>query len=136
MTTFGLYNSGSKKNCGNGNRRPGQQQKILKCQRGFTSYPLSEGQRQTSHLMVQHESLKSTTNWRISVEGFWNHVATDGSVGKRGKWSACGWSVVAARSRRDGSMHGVYGTMDAELEVQRTIKRADGILVFRQESDG
>ena len=31
----------------------------------------------------------------ILVEGFDNHVATDGSLlGVTGKWCACGWSVV------------------------------------------
>ena len=36
-----------------------------------------------------------------------------------------------------GPLHGMYGTMDAELEVQRAIKRAEltnGVLVSLQES--
>ena len=55
------------------------------------------------------------------------HVATDGSLlGIAGKWEARGWS--AAQLNYDGelgSLHGVCGSMEAELEVQRTIKRAD-----------
>ena len=48
------------------------------------------------------------------------------SVGSLGQWSACGWSV--AQLHHDGemrAMHGTYGIVDAELEVQRTIKRRE-----------
>ena len=43
---------------------------------------------------------------QFPAEGFQGHVATDGDG-------------------ELGPMHGVYGTMVAELEVQRTIKRAE-----------
>ena len=63
----------------------------------------------------------------IPVEGFQNHVATDGSLlGVSGKWGACGWSVVRLDHDEEmGPMRGMYGTLDAELEVQRTIKRSE-----------
>ena len=71
--------------------------------------------------------LKKLKNWRIPVEDFRNHVATDGSqLGVPGKWRACGWSVVQLDLDEEmGPMHGMYGTLDVELEVQRNIKRAE-----------
>ena len=43
-----------------------------------------------------------------------------------GKRSACGWSVVQLDHDEEmGPMHEMYRTLDAELEVQRTIKRAE-----------
>ena len=63
----------------------------------------------------------------MQVEGFRGHVATDGSLlGKTGKWRAYGWAVV--QLDYDGEMgpfYGMYGSMEAELEIQRTIKRAE-----------
>ena len=42
------------------------------------------------------------------------------------KWRACGWSVVQVEFDEElGPRHGMYGSMDAELELQRTIKRAE-----------
>ena len=66
-------------------------------------------------------------SWGMPAEGFKGHVATDGSLLViAGKWRACGWLVV--QLDRDGEfvslLHGMYGTMEAELEVQRTIRRA------------
>ena len=41
-----------------------------------------------------------------------------------------GWSVVQLDHDEEvGPMHGMYGTVDAELEVQRTMKRA-GLTAF------
>ena len=42
------------------------------------------------------------------------------------KWGACGWSVVQSDYDEElGPLHGMYGSMEAEFEVQRTIKRAE-----------
>ena len=72
--------------------------------------------------MKKWESEKHRS-WRLPAEGFKRHVATDGSLlGMAGKWRACGWSVVQLENE---PLHGMYGSMDAELEVQRTIKRAE-----------
>ena len=47
-------------------------------------------------------------------------------MGVSGKWGACGWSVVQLDHDEDMvTMRGMYGTLDAELEVQGTIKRAE-----------
>ena len=54
-------------------------------------------------------------------------MATDGSLqGKAGKWGACGWAVVQLDYNEEmGPLYGMYGSMEAELEIQRTIKRAE-----------
>ena len=63
----------------------------------------------------------------MTAEGFKGHVATDGSLlRKTGKWRACGWAVMQFDyDEKMGSLHGMYGSMEAEYEVQRTIKRAE-----------
>ena len=60
----------------------------------------------------------------MPAEGFKGHAATDGSLlGNAGKWSMwwCNWILT----KNWGFLHGMYGSMEAELEVQRTIKRAE-----------
>ena len=54
-------------------------------------------------------------------------MATDGSLsGKTGKWRACGWAAVRLDYDEEmGPLRAVYGSMEAEFEVQRTIKRAE-----------
>ena len=66
-------------------------------------------------------------SWGLQVEGFRSHVATDGSLlGTAGKWRACGWAVVQVDYDEEmGPLHGMYGSMEAECEVQRTIKRVE-----------
>ena len=63
----------------------------------------------------------------MPAEEFKDHVATDGSLlGTAGKWGACGWSVVQLDYDEElGPLHGMYGSMEAEFAVQRTIKRAE-----------
>ena len=44
-------------------------------------------------------------------------------LGAAGKWRARGWAVVQLDYDEEmGSLHGLYGSTEAELEVQRTIK--------------
>ena len=66
-------------------------------------------------------------HFSFPAEGFKGHVAPDGSLlGTAGKWGACGWSVVQLDCVADlGPLHGKYGPMEAEFEVQRTIKTAE-----------
>ena len=73
-------------------------------------------------------SLRSTRVGGCQQTGFKGHVATDGSLlGIAGKWGACGWSVVQLEYDEElGPSHGMYVSMEAELEVQRTINRAGG----------
>ena len=73
---------------------------------------------------LQYEKPKS---WCMPAEGFKGHVATEGSLlSIAGKWRACGWAVVQLDHDEDmGSPHGMYGSMEAEFEVQRTTKRAE-----------
>ena len=69
----------------------------------------------------------------------WGLVATDGSLqGRAGTWRACGWAVVQVDYNEEmGLLHGMYGSMESEFEVQRTIKEcgADGQLMLSQKSD-
>ena len=45
--------------------------------------------------------------------------------GKTGKWRACGWAVVQLDCDEETEpLYGMCGSMEAEHEVQRTIKRA------------
>ena len=62
----------------------------------------------------------------MPAEGFKGHVATDGSLlGTAGKWEACGqWRNWMMMKNWD-LLHGMCGSMEAELEVQRTTKRAE-----------
>ena len=47
-------------------------------------------------------------------------------LGVLGRWGACGPSVVQLdHDEETGAVHRMYGTLGAELEVQRTIKRAE-----------
>ena len=66
-------------------------------------------------------------SWGMPVEGFKGHVATDGSLlGNAGKWKACGWAVVQLDYDEEMvPLHGMYGSMEAEYEVQRTVKWAE-----------
>ena len=72
----------------------------------------------------------------MSAEGFRDHVTTNGSLlGVPGRWSACAWSVVQLDQDEEmGPMRGMCGTLDSELEVQRTIQRANSLSVSTQES--
>ena len=65
-------------------------------------------------------NLRSMERWGFPAEGFKGHVATDGSLlGAAGKCRACDFDEEL------GLVHGMYGSMDAELEVKRTIKRVE-----------
>ena len=84
------------------------------------------------HFNMKKWESEKHKNWGKPAEGFKGHVAADGSLlGATENWGACGWSVVQMDYDEElGPLHGMYGSMDAELEVQRTIKRggADGLL--------
>ena len=74
--------------------------KEWKWQRGITSHCLKEGKWTKSHLMAKKWESEKHRSWSMPVEGFRNHVATDGSLlGESGRWG-CMWMVSgAARSR-------------------------------------
>ena len=81
----------------------------------------------SGHFSMRKWQSEKHKSWSMPVEGFKGHVATDGSLlGPAGKWGACGWSVVYLDCDEEmGPLHGMFGSMEAELEVQRTIKRAE-----------
>ena len=63
----------------------------------------------------------------MPAEGSKGHVATDGSLlENNGKGRACGWAVVHLDYDEEVEpLHGMYGSVEAEYEVQRTMKRAE-----------
>ena len=63
----------------------------------------------------------------LQARDFRDHLATDGSLlGIAGKCEACGWPMVQVDQDEEmGPMHGMYGWLEAGLEVQRPIKRAE-----------
>ena len=89
---------------------------------GITSHPLSGSNWRRRHSTVRRCESEKHRSWGLPVEGFWDHVATDGSLVGGFGWRACGWSVVQLdHDKGVGAMHGMDGTLDAELEVQRSI---------------
>ena len=101
--------------------------KDWKWQRGVTSHLVSEGHWKKSHLTVWRWESEKHISGSIPVDGFRNHVAADGSpLGVSSRWGACGWSVVQVEHDEElRPMHGMYGTLDADVEVRRTIQRAE-----------
>ena len=78
----------------------------------ITSLSLGEGQWERSHLTVRRFPEPCCHRWLF--------------VGSIRKWSACGWLVVQLDHDEEmGPMHGMYGTLEADLEVQRTVERAE-----------
>ena len=96
-------------------------------QRFFVAHPLSESQWNRGHFSMKKWESERHKNWGSPAEGFMGHVATEGSLlGRAGKWRACDWAVVQLDHDEEmGPLHGMYGSMEAELEVQRTVKRAE-----------
>ena len=65
----------------------------------------------------------------MPIKCFQNLVATDGALSWESQASGVRVGGLLCRlvmtRRRDHACMGEYGTLDAELEVQRTIKRAE-----------
>ena len=92
--------------------------KEWKWQRGIVTHPLSESQWNRGHFfsMKKWESEKHKS-WGMPAEEFKGHVTTEGSLG-------C--SVVQLDYDEElGPLHGMYGSREAEIAVQRIIKRAE-----------
>ena len=81
------------------------------------THPLSESLWLNSLLEVRQRVSEQPRSGSFPVEGFRDHVATDGSLLRvTGKRSACGWSVVQLDHDKEMEpMHGMHGTLDAEL---------------------
>ena len=101
--------------------------KEWKWQRGIVVHPLGESQWNSGHFSMRKWESERLKSWVVPAEGFKGHVATDGSLlGTAGKWCACGWAVVQLDSDEElVPLHGMHGSMEAEYEVQRTIKRTE-----------
>ena len=70
-----------------------------------------------------------TTHWRKWAAKHESEELKEGVgslLGVTRKWSAGGWSVVQLDHDEEmGPKHGIHGTLEADLGVQRTIKRAE-----------
>ena len=99
----------------------------VKVAKRYCYVPLSESQWNRGHFSVTKWESEKHRSWSMPAEGFMDHVATDGSLlGRIGKWGACGWAVVQLDYDVEmGPLRGMYGSMEAKFEVQRTIKRAE-----------
>ena len=108
--------------------------KEWKWQRGIVAHPLSESQWNRGHFSTEQWESEKHKSWCMPAEGFKGQVATDdGSLlGTAGEWRACGWSVVQLEYDEEmgRNLHGMYGSMEAEFEIQRTIKRAELMAFF------
>ena len=101
--------------------------KKWKWQRGIVVHLLSESRWNRCHFSMTKWESEKHKSWGMPAEGFKGHVAIDGSLlGTAGKWGACCWSVVQMDYDEEVEpLHGMYGSMEAVLEVQRTIKRTE-----------
>ena len=117
----------------------GGKRRELRRQNGNSS-TLSVKAKTGGHSSIKKWKFEKHRSWSMQVEGFRDHVATDGSLfGKTGKWGACGWAVVQLDyDEEKGPLHGMYGSIEAEFELQRTVKRAEltAFFCFFQKSDG
>ena len=99
---------------------PGQHTKILRVLWLFRAPEEGTVRRMCSRAVTDHHG------W-LQVEGFRSRVATVGSLlGKIGKWGACDWTVVQLDYDEEMEpLYGMYGSLEAEYEVKRTIKREE-----------
>ena len=100
-------------------------------QRGIVAHPLSDSQWNRGHFSMKKCESDKHKNWGMPAEGFKSQVAADGSLlGTAGKYGARDWTVVQLDYDEElGPLHGMYGSMEAEFQVHRTIKRA-GLTAF------
>ena len=97
--------------------------KERKWQRGIVTYALSESRWNRGHYSMKKWESEKHKSWCMPARGFKGHVAT---LGTGGRWGACAWSVVRLDNDEEfGLLHGMYGSMEAEFEVQHTIKKAE-----------
>ena len=92
-----------------------------KWQRGIVAHSPSESQWNRGNFRMMKWESEKQRSWSMQVEGFRCHVATDGSLlGAAGKWA-----VAQLDYEEMGPLYGMYGSMEADFEVQRTIKRTE-----------
>ena len=91
----------------NGNKERTQSKEDWKWQTGVTLHPLKGSSWKNSYFSIRRWMSEKYKSCRIPVEGFWNHVVTNGSLfGISGRLSAYGWSVVQIMMRRSGQYMG------------------------------
>ena len=90
------------------------------------THPLNESQWVKGHFIVQEWESEKHKSWGLQAGGFRDRVATNVSVGSHRKMGACDWSVLQLdHDEESGDDARDVWNVDVELEVQRTIKRAE-----------
>ena len=99
--------------------------KAWKWQRGIVEHPLSGSQRSRRRFSLRKWESEKHKSWGMPAQGFKGHVATDGSLlGIAGEGHVVGAAAQLDYDEEMGPLRGMYGSMEAEFEVRRTIKRA------------
>ena len=101
--------------------------KEWKWQRGIVAHPLSESQWNRGYVSMKKLESEKRKNWGLPAEGFKGHVATDGSsLGRAGKWGACGWAVCSwIVMRRWGPYMGCMAPWKQILRSSQASKRTE-----------
>ena len=94
--------------------------KEWKWQRGIVEHPLSESQWNWGHFSLKKWRSEKHKSWGMPAEGFkGRHLRL--FAGKRWQVEACGWAVVQLDCDEEMlPLRGIYGSMEAEFEVQNT----------------
>ena len=92
----------------------------------LVSYPTFGKDWNSSKSWKQKSSSDTSRDRCRRAEGFRKHIAIDDSLeGVSGRDAACGWAVVQLDcGKKEEPRYAIYGTMLAELELQRTINSA------------
>ena len=81
------------------------------------THPLCESQWNRGHSSMKKWESEEHKSWSMPAEGFKGHVATD-------RWELVAGSVVQLDYDEElGPLHGMYGSMEAGFDVQRTVER-------------
>ena len=74
--------------------------------------------------MARNQAGTSGCLQKVGAKG--KNVGERVEVATAGKWRACGWAVAQLdHDEAMGPLHGMFCSVEAEFEVQRTIKRAE-----------
>ena len=106
--------------------------KEWKWHKGIVVHLLSESQWNRATSVSESGSPRNTKagvcHWRAS-RAMWPRTAP--CEERAGQWGACWWAVVQLDYDEEmGPLHGMYGSVEADIEVQRTIKRAELMAFF------
>ena len=106
--------------------------KEWKWQRGIAEHALSESQRNRSHFSMKRWESEKLSCWSMTAEGLRAMLPLTALFRERlasGEHVAGQWKKLDCDEEL-GLLHGMYGSMEAEFEVQRTIKEGGADRIF------